>query len=221
MLEAIFTTGVDEITVSGLTQWDRGQILRVSYPDMPTIYQVHFTFRGGKEALIVHVLDGETSNDVAIPDELLMQPHDLIAYVYLFDSDSTGETVKTIHLPLVRRAKPEDYTSELTPTQAQRVDAMLAEFKTIVTDAENAAAASQKAAENSASASALSATSSASSATAAKNAQNSAEKAVNNANIAIEEANAAVEKANEAYDDVQEFIAGEVITIEEIRAICV
>lgn len=25
MLEAVFITGVDEITVTGLTQWDRGQ----------------------------------------------------------------------------------------------------------------------------------------------------------------------------------------------------
>lgn len=204
MLEAIFPAGVDEIEVNGLTQWDKGQILRVSFPDMPTIYQVHFTFRGGKEALIVHVLDGAASNDVEIPNELLMQPHDLIAYVYLFDSEGAGETVKTVYLPLVRRAKPEDYASEITPTQAEKIDMMLAEIKSIAESAERLANNSKNAADDSAAAasaaaqsSANSASAAAQSATAARAAQSAAEEVSNNVNKAIEDANAALEQVQE------------------------
>lgn len=124
MLEAIFTAGINEIKVSGLTQWDKGQKITVTCPDITELYQVHFAFKGGTEALVVNA-----ANKVfAIPDELLMQPRDLIAYVYAIASDGSGETVKTIHLPVVPRAKPEDYTSELTPTQMEQLEAMLAEM---------------------------------------------------------------------------------------------
>lgn len=122
MLEAIFTAGINEIKVSGLTQWDRGQKITVNCPDITELYQVHFAFKGGTEALVVNAAD----TVFAIPDELLMQPRDLIAYVYAIASDGSGETVKTIHLPVVPRAKPEDYTSELTPSQMEQLEALLA-----------------------------------------------------------------------------------------------
>lgn len=121
MLEAVFITGVDEITVSGLTQWDRGQAINITCPDLPTLFQVHFSYKGSKKALSVNVLDTTIVN---IPDELLTQPRDLIAWVYLYD-ETTGETVKTINLPLEPRAKPEDYIEDLTPTQLERIEALL------------------------------------------------------------------------------------------------
>lgn len=131
MLEAIFTTGIDEIEVSGLTQWDRGQKINITIPGgLPSMFQVHFTFRGGTKALNVSVFD---STEVGIPDELLTQPLDLVAYVYLITEDS-GETVKTIHLPMTPRQKPEDY-SELPPSFQERVDTMLLEFNDKVNDA--------------------------------------------------------------------------------------
>lgn len=34
MLEAVFLEGVDEIKVSGLTQWDRGQVISITYPGL-------------------------------------------------------------------------------------------------------------------------------------------------------------------------------------------
>lgn len=191
MLEAIFPSGIDEITVDGLTQWDKGQVLRVDFPDMPTMYEVHFAFKGGTEALIVHVLDGATSNDVEIPNILLQQPYDLVAYVYLVGSDGSGETVKTVHLPLEPRPKPEDYTDELTPTQAERIDAMLAEIHAqanhAVETAEDAKAKAESAvntantaattATNAQVAAANSATEAANSATAANNALEAASSA--------------------------------------------
>ena len=54
MLEAIFTAGINEIKVSGLTQWDKGQKITVTCPDITELYQVHFAFKGGTEALVVN-----------------------------------------------------------------------------------------------------------------------------------------------------------------------
>ena len=201
MLEAIFPAGINEITVEGLTQWDRGQILRVSFPDMPTIYQVHFAFKGGREALIVHVLDGATSNDVEIPDELLMQPHDLIAYVYLIGSDGSGETVKTVNLPLERRAKPEDYTSDLTPTQAERIDAMLAEIHEQANSAVETAEDANTKATNAVNTANAAANTASGAKTAAESASSAAENSATAASTAQRAAeNAAAAAANSATD---------------------
>lgn len=145
MFEAIFTTGVDEIEISGLTQWDRGQKINITIPGgLPSMFQVHFAFRGGTKALNVSVFD---STEVEIPDELLTQPLDLVAYVYLITEDS-GETVKTIHMPLTPRQKPEDY-SELPPSFQERVDTMLLEFNDKVNDAVDMAWNAEQVAVNS------------------------------------------------------------------------
>lgn len=180
MLEVVFTAGVDEIEVGGLTQWDRGQKINITSPNnLPAIYQVHFTFKGGTKALSVLVTD---STEVEIPDELLTQPRDLIAYVYYIEEDGSGETVKTINLPVVPRAKPEDYT-ELPPTYLERVDAMLASIKA---ESDNAVATSENALSISESA--------------FSNSQN----AVSTANAANTKSDNAVETANEAKETSDE-----------------
>lgn len=168
MLEAVFTKGVDEIEVPGLFQWDRGQVLSISIPGgLPSTYQVHFAYRGSSKALNVTVFDSDT---VGIPDEVLTQPLDIVAYVYIITEDS-GETVKTIHLPVTPRQRPEDYT-ELPPSFQERVDAMLVDINTKANNAfansENALEVSEIAAENSTKA-AQSAAEAAASAEAAKN----------------------------------------------------
>lgn len=122
MLEAIFTTNVEAIKVGGLTQWDKGQVISVICPDITELFQVHFAFKGSKEALVVNAAD----TTFEIPDELLMQSRDLVAYVYALGTDGSGETVKTIHLPVTPRAKPEDYTSDVTPSQMEQIESMFA-----------------------------------------------------------------------------------------------
>ncbi len=187
MLEAKFTSGVDEIEVSGLTQWDRGQVLNLTVPDgLPSTYQVHFTFKGSNKALNVPVF---STTQVPIPDELLTQPRDLIAYVYLIASDDSGETVKTIHLPVERRAKPEDY-SELPQTFQERVDSLLMSINEKADSAvERATSAAQEASE---------------AATAAQTAKEVSEDAAENSAASAESAAAAQAAAEEALEMVQE-----------------
>ena len=211
MLEAIFTKGVDEIEVSGLTQWDRGQKLNITADDLPSIYQVHFAFKGAKKALIVQVLNNEAAG---IPDELLTQPRDLVAYVYFIGEDGSGETVRTINLPVTPREKPEDYT-ELPPSYQERVDAMLASIKA---DSDSAVATSRNALSvaNEADSKSNSAVST------AQSAVSIAGSAVSTAQSAVSTAQNAVNTAQDALNRVQNHIdeIAPKLTVEEVREIC-
>ena len=122
MLHAVFTSSVDEITVHGLTQWDKGQQLQIALSSLPASFEVHFA---NKRAETAYVVDAVASNGVAvvdIPNAILRNPVDAIAWIYLVNGEA-GETVKTIHLPIERRAKPADYVYE---------EAEVANFREIV-----------------------------------------------------------------------------------------
>lgn len=108
MLQAVFTSGVDEITVHGLTQWDKGQEIQITLSTLPTEFQVHFGYKGCKEAYAVTAKAKNGIATVAIPNLILQQSKDAVAWIYLLD-DTAGETIKTISLPIEPRPKPSDY----------------------------------------------------------------------------------------------------------------
>lgn len=123
MLEAIFVSGVDEIKISGLTQWDRGQMVQIICPDLPSAFQVHFAKRKEKTTVVVQAEGADNVATVAIPDILLQEPFDLYAYLY-FDEGLVGETVKTIRFPIKARQKPDDYVIDLPqeqPTETEKI----------------------------------------------------------------------------------------------------
>lgn len=122
MIEAVFTSNVDEITVHGLTQWDKGRKLQITLSSLPASFEVHFA---NKRAENAYVVDATASNGVAIiniPNAILRNPVDAMAWIYLVNGEA-GETVKTIHLPIERRTKPADYVYE---------EAEIANFREIV-----------------------------------------------------------------------------------------
>ena len=45
MLEVNIPSGKREVSVFGLTQWDKGQKLSLSFENMPESFQVHFSSR--------------------------------------------------------------------------------------------------------------------------------------------------------------------------------
>ncbi len=109
MLNVIFKTGIDEITVPGLTQWDKGRTLEISMPDAPDTYQVHFAHKGAKEAYVLEASDGKAN----VPNIILTQRKDVTAWIYIV-GDGTGETIRKINLPVTPRTKPADYVYEET-----------------------------------------------------------------------------------------------------------
>lgn len=105
-IKAIFSAGVDTLTVSGLHQWDYGQKLEIHGLGLPAMIEVHFACLNMQEA---HVRIGTTTDGVttvAIPDGCLEHDTPLRAWVYVVDATS-GRTEKTIMLPIAARTKPQ------------------------------------------------------------------------------------------------------------------
>lgn len=111
MIEAIFQNGVNYITLSGLTQWDYGQQLKISGLDFPEVIEVHFSNNVEKEAIVM--LGTKESNYVLvdIPDVLLEKSYDITAFIYIV-GDNSGETVRSVVLKVEPRVKPSDYISQ-------------------------------------------------------------------------------------------------------------
>lgn len=105
-IKAIFTKGVDTLTVNGLHQWDYGQKLEIHGLGLPAMIEVHFACLNMTEA---HVRIGTTADGVttvAIPDGCLEHNTTLRAWVYVVDTTS-GRTERTIMLPIQERTRPQ------------------------------------------------------------------------------------------------------------------
>lgn len=96
--------------VSDVWQWDYGQVLRIQGLDLPTAVEVDFAVSGASESIsrIGTTKDGVT--DVMIPDSLIETGKNLVAYIYLRDSES-GNTEYQIDMFVTKRAKPEAYNT--------------------------------------------------------------------------------------------------------------
>lgn len=143
-MKAIFLNGADEATAQGrLFQWDRGRTLEIHADDLPAAVEVHFA-HAGMDAAIVYtcaVVNGVAT--VAIPNLCLQQSGPVKAWVYQVGTSGeteTGETIKTITLPLTARTRPdsdesvpEEFISKYTEAMAA-MDAIVAEV-TATTDA--------------------------------------------------------------------------------------
>lgn len=91
-------------TAYGLTQWDYGQKLTVWYEEreIPDGTEVQFYQRNLSSVAYIQ------NNCVDIPDQMLTYPDEMIAYVYV-RSQTSGETILTIHLPIQPRQQPKNY----------------------------------------------------------------------------------------------------------------
>lgn len=105
-------------TVYGLAQWDYGQTLQVYGLQLPDQGEVHLTEEFGSLAFTVRgIRQKDGSIAIEIPDILLQSGKNIIAHIYVCD-DEHGETLRTILMPVKKRAKPENYIGTgLTPMQ--------------------------------------------------------------------------------------------------------
>ena len=109
MVKAYFKDSEHNITVPGLTQWDYGQVLMIHGLEAAGKVEVHYAeCRQRKEAIIDVPKSQDGILSSRVPNKLLESGEDLCAYIYIADEDS-GETVRTIILPVKRRQKPGDY----------------------------------------------------------------------------------------------------------------
>lgn len=111
MIIANFTNNQDA-HVTGLDQYDYGQVLRIQGLKLPTAVEIHFGLEetGGTTTTRIGVTkDGVT--DVPIPDSMLENDdtsldYTIYAFIYLAD-ETSGKTTNRIKIKVKSRSKPE------------------------------------------------------------------------------------------------------------------
>lgn len=178
-------------------QWDTGQKLRFAGTlRLPNVYEVHLANEGEAEAARI-LTDG---SPVDIPDELFQSGKDILAWVYVQDSAGEGQTEYMAVIPVLPKAKPEDYTP--TPRETGIVEQAIDLLNQEIDDIENAhqnaldAQAAQRAAGDS------EASASRSAEDAARDAGSAADSA-RNAGTAQTAAEAAMNRAEQAATDAE------------------
>lgn len=100
--------------VTGLWQWDYGQVLRIQGLNLPKAVEIHFSLQesgGEAKKRVGFTKDGVT--DVVIPESMLeneesLGNYDIFAFIYLTD-DTSGQTEYKICMPVKERPKPEAF----------------------------------------------------------------------------------------------------------------
>lgn len=101
-------------SVTGLWQWDYGQVLCIQGLNLPKAVEIHFSLQesgGEAKKRVGFTKDGAT--DVVIPESMLeneepLGNYDIFAFIYLTD-DTSGQTEYKICMPVKARPKPEAF----------------------------------------------------------------------------------------------------------------
>ena len=110
MIYVKFEDGVNDIYTENLYQWDTYQTLRITGINFGNVTPyVHFANKKSTEALVIQsVKNTDGSVDVSIPNSLLKEKYDILAYIYT-NTGLTQKTIRTITIPITARLKPTEY----------------------------------------------------------------------------------------------------------------
>lgn len=96
-------------TTDSVYQWDLNHELMIQGVNIsanaPT---VHFCNKRSDKAIVVQSEIVEGCIRVQVPNQLLQEPYNIIAYVHTY-SDNNARTIEIVNIPLIRRPKPDDY----------------------------------------------------------------------------------------------------------------
>lgn len=126
MITVNFPEGINTVTAQPLYQWDYGQKLKITGAGVQ-VCQVHFCDRTCDETIVrvAGVTADATGIEVAIPDRLLENEYQINAFIY-FCGEDTGQTVKHIHIPVIKRKRPEEYVDKIPDNVQTQIEEMLA-----------------------------------------------------------------------------------------------
>lgn len=95
-----------------LYQWDLNQSITIRGGVIPPSAVFHFCNRSSSLALVVTPEISGSDLVVSVPNVLLQQSEPIIAYAYTDTAGDGYRTIQAIHIPVIPRAKPEDYEYE-------------------------------------------------------------------------------------------------------------
>ena len=121
MIIANFCKCEKEKDISGLWQYNYGQVLRIQGLDLPAAVEIHFSLqsKGGDSVTRVGVTR-DSVTDVVIPDSMLENngtnaDYSIYAFIYM-TNETSGETVYKLCMRVRSRPKPEAFD---TPEDAE------------------------------------------------------------------------------------------------------
>lgn len=125
--------GQKEARTAPLYQYDYGQVLVFADLELPAAYEVHFGDSVTAETItMVGGPDG-----CEIPNDVLIKPGRVYAWVYLHEGEDDGETEYTACIPVTARGEITD--AEPTPEQQSALDAAIAALNAGVSEVEGIA----------------------------------------------------------------------------------
>lgn len=127
----IYLNGNKHQIIRGIYQYDHGLKLRIHGQPTTSLWQMQYGCVGNKEAVTVFSTLEDGTVVASVPDTLLMQPRDLMCYIYL-EENSSCVTVYEILMPIIRRIKP--VAGTYTPEQIDNFNTLLAEFNALIDD---------------------------------------------------------------------------------------
>ena len=95
-------------TTDNVYQWDQNHTLRITGANIDDISAVHFCNKKCDMATVVNATKIENYIEVPIPNALLQEPYNIIAYVHAYN-DNHAKTIEIINIPLIKRLKPDEY----------------------------------------------------------------------------------------------------------------
>ena len=129
----IYLNGNKRQIIRGIYQYDHGLKLRIHGQPTTSMWQMQYGCVGNRETVTVFSTLEDGTVVATVPDTLLMQPRDLMCYIYL-EEDSSGVTVYEILMPIIRRIKPTSGT--YTPEQIDNFNTLLEQFNALIDEVE-------------------------------------------------------------------------------------
>lgn len=126
-------------TTDSVYQWDLNQVLALTGDNINDVSAIHFCNKKCDNARVVNVTRDEGEISAPIPNELLEMPYDVIAYVHSIN-DNQAKTVEIINIPVIKRAKPDDYVfvENVDIVNFERLEKDITDYIAIMTSEYNA-----------------------------------------------------------------------------------
>lgn len=139
-------------TAQPVYQYDKGIKLCIHGIEESENIEFHYGYANMPDAIICVPEYCEGKHVTGIPDLLLTRPYNIQCYVYTYEG-TTSKTIFHVTIPVIPRAKPEDY--EFTPETeqsyndlTQQIEAAKTEITAMTADAAKTLAQSEAAAES-------------------------------------------------------------------------
>lgn len=113
----------DNYLTDSVYQWDINRVLKITGLNLTVAPEVHFTTRQMDKAIVrqSELIDHVVT--VNIPNSILQTPYTVYAYIGIYEG-SAFKTIETVEIPIIAKARPEDYRIEKSDNEVYSFEAL-------------------------------------------------------------------------------------------------